>query len=149
MVIKGFVRFECEIKKRKLIEIYERKHIRIEKVKYSDLEKIWSEEFMKILKFKNNSEDMQKLNSKEEIRQALYNKFKNGKATRLYNFFISVVSVGYDEIRKSTSSSVFYRNVKELKELGVDFSQSNFSGVMKLDFDNVINFNPFTAKEVV
>ena len=147
--IKGFIRFECEIKKQKLISIYEKKHINVENVNYEDLKKIWSDEFMKLLKFKNNDENMEKLNSVEKVKEVLYKKFKTCKANRLYNFFISVVSLGYDNMKNNTSSSSFYRNVSELKEIGVDFSQSCFEDVIKLDFDNVVDFNPFTFKEVV
>lgn len=147
--IRGFVRFECEIKKRKLIEIYQRKNIRIENVKYSDLENVWSDEFMKILKFKSNDEDMKRIVSKDEVKKVLYENCKACKANRLYSFFINVLTLGYDEMKNTMNPCTFYRSIRELKELNVDFSQSSFSGVMKLDFDNIVNFNPFTAKEVV
>lgn len=147
--IKGFVRFECEIKKQKLVSIYEKKHINVEIVKYEDLKKIWREEFMKLLKFKDNEENMKKLNTKEEVKKVLYQKFKTCKANRLYNFFISVISVGYEDMKNNTSSSSFYRNISELKEIGVDFTQSSFEDVMKLDFENVVDFNPFIFREVI
>lgn len=149
MRIKGFIRFECEIKKQKLVYIYKRKNIRVESVKYDDLEEVWSSDFMKVLKFSKNNINIQKLNSKDEVKEVLYNKFKSCKANRLYNFFISVVSVGYDEIKKCTDDSTFYRNINELKSIGVDFSQSSFEDVLKLNFNNIVNFNPFLAKEVV
>lgn len=147
--IKGYVRFECEIKKQKLVSIYERNHISLELVNYEDLEKIWREEFMKLLKFKDNDKNMKKLNTKDEVKKLLYERFKSCKANRLYNFFISVISVGYEDMRNNMSSSSFYRNVSELKDIGVDFTQSSFDDVLKVDFNNVIDFNPFLAKEVV
>lgn len=149
MKIKGYVRFECEIKKKKLISIYERKHIRVEKVKYDDLKKVWCNDFMKVLKFENNEKNMKKINNKDEVKKVLYEKFKSCKASRLYNFFISVISVGYDDMKNNMDDSTFYRNIKALKEIGVDFTQSAFEDVLKLDFDNIIDFNPFLAKEVI
>ena len=149
MKIKGYVRFECEIKKQKLIYIYGKKHIRVESVIYEDLKKVWCNEFMKLLKFEKNDKNMKKLTNKEEVKRILYSKYKKCKANRLYNFFISIISVGYDEIKNNTDDSTFYRNVKNLKELGVDFTQSSFEDVLKVDFNNVIDFNPFIMKEVV
>lgn len=147
--IKGFVRFECEIKKQKLISIYGKKHIRVNQVKYEELKNVWRCEFMKLLKFENNDKNLKKINSKDEVKKVLDNNFKKCKANRLYNFFISVLSVGYEEIRRLTDDSTFYRNIKELKNLGVDFSQSSFEDVLKLDFDNIVDFNPFEEREVI
>ena len=49
--IDGFIRFECEVKKKKLESIYNKKYIRVKNVKYSDLKNVWSEEFMKCWKY--------------------------------------------------------------------------------------------------
>ena len=50
-LIKGFIRFECEIKKKFLIKLYNKNHIKIIDIKYENLKNIWSIEFMKLLKF--------------------------------------------------------------------------------------------------
>ena len=48
--IKGFIRFECEIKKKKLKDYYNTNYIRILNVNYKELKEIWRCEFMKLLK---------------------------------------------------------------------------------------------------
>ena len=48
--IKGFIRFECEIKKKKLKYFFEKDYIRIDSIKYSDLKSIWNSEFEKFFK---------------------------------------------------------------------------------------------------
>ena len=53
-LIKGYVRFECEIKSKKLSDYFNSKNVKVIDVKYSNLLKIWREEFMKLLKFDNN-----------------------------------------------------------------------------------------------
>lgn len=145
--IKGFIRFECEIKKRKLIDMYNNKFIRLVNVKYSDLEKVWSDEFMKILKF--DSKNLERVRTKEEVRERLNEKYKSTKALRLYQFFITILNDGYDVVKNDISSSSFYRNISDLKSVGIDFSQSNFNDISTVDFDNIIDFDPFCWKEVL
>lgn len=145
--IQGYIRFECEIKKKKLMTIYNRKFLRLTLIKYDDLEKVWCEEFMKILKFDEKS--IKRVRTKEEVRDRLMENYKNGKALRLYQFFITILNDGYEVVKNEVSSSTFYRNIDDLKSAGVDFSQSNFSDIATVDFDNIIDFDPFTWKEVV
>ena len=56
---------------------------------------------------------------------------------------------GYNNARKQMSSTSFYRNISELKNAGIDFSQNNFDEIAKLDFSNMVDFDPFSWKEVV
>lgn len=145
--IQGFVRFECEIKKRKLNSIYNKKLVRVTLVNYIELEKVWKEEFMKILKF--DEEKRNRVRTKDEVFERLNSVYKKGKATRLYSFFLFVHNDGYSVARLKTSKSVFYRNISDLKECGIDFSQNNFDEIAKLDFSNMIDFDPFSMKEVI
>ncbi len=52
--IDGFIRFECEIKKKKLVNMYNSNYIRIRNINYKELKKVWCEEFMKLLKLFDN-----------------------------------------------------------------------------------------------
>ena len=51
--INGFIRFECEIKKKMLLKLFDKnlKHIKVLNINYEILKKVWCEEFMKLLKF--------------------------------------------------------------------------------------------------
>lgn len=145
--IQGFVRFECEIKKKKLMTIYNKKYLRVTLINYNDLEKVWSDEFMKILKFDEKS--IKRVKTKEEVVERLNNNFKSGKALRLYQFFITIINDGYNDVKNKTSSTSFYRNISDLKSVGIDFSQNDFEEIPRIDFNNIIDFDPFFWKEVI
>ena len=144
-VIKGFVRFECEIKKKMLKIIYgDKKHIKISEVIYSDLKKVWSEEFMKVVKLIRS--DLKIVRNREEVYNRLMEIYKPCKASRLYSFYCSLIVLGQDNVYKKYSSTTYYRNIADLKYARIDFSQS-----IKFMEENEESFyfNPFESKEVV
>ena len=97
---------------------------------------------MKLLKC--NEKELLKLNEKDKIKYILEENYKPVKARNLYNFYLSVLIDGLETVKNSMSSSSYYRNIQELKKSNIDFSQT-----FNIDFDNdIIDFNPFTAKEV-
>lgn len=140
--IKGFIRFEVEIKKKKLVSIYNKRYIRVKDLCYNDLKNIWSEEFMKLLKFYES--DLKIVRSKYEVEKRLNTMYGSKKGNRLYNFYLSLVVDGIDSVKARTSHNMYYTNVRELKKVGVDFSQ-----MLDINFDNVVDFNPFEWKEVL
>jgi len=139
--INGFIRFECEIKKKKLVNMYNLKHINISKVKYEDLKKIWSDEFMKLLKLIKNDLDI--VRNREDVYKRLCSLYKPNKSNLLFNFYCSIQLNGLIDIKKRMSSSSYYRNIKELKNAKIDISQS-----YKIEEISIYNFNPFESKEV-
>ena len=141
--IDGFVRFECEIKKKKLEKIYNRKYIRVNEVFYNDLRDIWSDEFMKLLKMFES--DLFIVRKKEDIKDRLYNLYTERQANLLYNFYICLMADGDISIRERFSRATYYRYIKMLKEAGVDLSQKY---TLELA-DNYVCFNPFEAQEVM
>lgn len=141
--IDGFLRFECEIKKKKLESIYNKKYIRVLEIRYIDLYNIWKEEFMKLLKIFEC--DLKIVRDKESIKDRLYFLYSNRQASILYNFYICLMSDGYDELKNRFSSTTFYRNIKLLKEAGIDLSQRYKLVDVSSDF---IEFNPFSYEEV-
>ena len=141
--IKGFIRFEVEIKKKKLVNLYNKKYIRIRNINYNELKKVWCDEFMKLLKLYDN--DLKKVRNREEVEKRLYDLYGNIKGRRLYNFYLSIIIDGLDLVKNRTSKNVYYKNIRELKIASIDFSQK-----IDLDFEEkFIDFNPFTWKEVV
>lgn len=141
--IDGFVRFECEIKKKKLTDLYNKKFIRVRNVSYKELKNVWCEEFMKLLKLFDN--DLSIISDKKAIEQRLYTLYKERKASILYNFYLSIMVDGLQEVRKRTKKSTYYRNIGELKKANIDFSQT-----YKIDLKKeIVEFNPFEYKEVV
>lgn len=141
--IKGFVRFECEIKKKSLKKVYNMKNIPITKFKYEDLKKIWSEEFMKLLNFIND--DLKIINDRNEVYNILNKIYSSVKARNLYNFYMNIIFDGLQNTKNKVSKSVYYRNIKVLRNLNINLSQR-----IDIDMvDNRIEFNPFEYKEVV
>ncbi len=143
--IFGYIRFELEIKKKKLRSIFnDKKFIRVDSLKYEEFEKIWCEEFMKILKFDNTN--LKKVREKNEVRERLYSMYKSTKASVLYSFYLNILVDGYKTILANTPESTFYRKIKELKNAGIDFSQT---AVLVYEYNELLDFNPFLSKEVV
>lgn len=141
--INGFIRFECEIKKKKLINMYNNKFVRVRNITYEELKKIWSDEFMKLLKLFDT--DMNIISDKKQIENRLYTLYKQQKASILYNFYTSIMVDGLREVKKRTKKSTYYRNIKELKQANIDFSQT-----YKIDLKkDIVEFNPFQYKEVI
>ncbi len=141
--IDGFIRFECEIKKKKLVNMYNTNYVRIRNINYNELKKVWCEEFMKLLKLFDN--DMNIISDKKLIEKRLYTIYNERKASILYNFYLSIMVDGIREVRKRTKKSTYYRNIAELKKSNIDFSQT-----YKIDLKkDIIEFNPFMYKEVV
>lgn len=139
--IKGFIRFECEVKKKMLSKIYNKKHIKIIDISYEKLKEVWCDEFMKLLKFIKN--DLEIVRGREEVRERLNKLYKASKASRLYNFYCAIQLNGLIDTKESMSSSVYYRNIQDLKEAKVDFSQC-----YKIEEKELFYFNPFEFKEV-
>lgn len=142
--IKGFVRFECEIKKKKLQEMYNKKFVRIRDVKYDVLRDVWREEFMKMLNFFES--DLNIVRNKVDIENRLLFLYGDRKGRNLYNFYCTIMVDGVDVVRKNMSKPTFYRKIADLKTAGIDYSQK-FEITLKQD--NLVNFNPFESKEVV
>lgn len=149
--IDGLIRFECEIKKKKLSNYYNKKYIRILNTRYKEFKEIWSNEFMKLLKMFES--DLMKVKSKKEVERRLKTIYPNNndnncmskKANILYNFYLSIMVDGLRNVKDRTKKSTYYRNIKELKNANIDFSQN-----MDLDFNEIVfKFNPFEWEEVV
>lgn len=141
--IDGFIRFECEIKKKKLESIFNKKYIRVNSVSYNVLKNVWSEEFMKLLKLFES--DLYVVRKKEDIKERLYNIYSNRQASSLYNFYICLMADGYNDLRNRYPKNTFYRYIRLLKQAGVDLSQKYTLNLA----DNYVYFNPFEAQEVL
>lgn len=140
--IKGFIRFECEIKKRRLKKFYDSDFVRIINVNYNDLRKIWEDEFRKFFKLVEN--DLVIVKKKEDVKNRLHNLYSPRRAKNLFNFYLILQLEGTRAVKQSTDKSTYYKNLSDLKKANVDFSQK-----LKLDMqDTSIAFNPFECEEV-
>lgn len=140
--ITGFIRFECEIKKKMLQRIYNITNIKLINVKYDDLKNVWSEEFMKIIKLVKN--DLEIVRGREQVKERLNKLYKSSKANRLYNFYCAIQLNGENVVKKDSGKDTYYRNIADLKSARIDFSQS-----YKVQEEEMFYFNPFEYQEVV
>lgn len=141
--IQGFIRFECEIKKKKLEDYFNKKYIRIRNVSYKDLKEIWKCDFMKLLNFFES--DLNIVKNKEDVERRLFTCYSEKRARNLYNFYLSIIVDGYRTVKNRTGRSVFYNNVKDLKSANIDLTQK-----YKVNLERtIIDFNPFEYKEVI
>ena len=140
--IKGFVRFECEIKKRELKKFYNSDYVRIVKVNYSDLRKIWENGFRKFFKLVEN--DLVIVKKKEDVKNRLSSLYSPRRAKTLFNFYLILLLEGTQTVKQNTDKSTYYKNISDLKKANVDFSQK-----LELNMkDTSIVFNPFESEEV-
>lgn len=140
--IQGFIRFECEIKKRKLKQYFHTNYIRVERICYEFLKEIWLQDFQKFFKAIDN--ELTIVKNKEDVKNRLNSLYKPIRAKNLFNFYLLLLIQGIQEIKQTTKKSMFYKNIADLKKANVDFSQ-------KLDIDmtdNRIQFNPFEWIEI-
>jgi len=144
--IQGFVRFECEIKKKRLVDYYNGlKLIRVSKVNYSDMESIWRNEFMKLLKLFDN--DIKIVRGRDAVQKRLVEKYGESSGGDLFNFYLLLIMEGQKTIKNRISKTTYYRKLNLLKQANVDFTQSD----IKIDFeeDKIVDFDPFNYPKVV
>ncbi len=140
--IKGFIRFECEIKKKKLKSTFNKDYIRVITITYQELKEIWKNEFTKLLKILSN--DLEIISNRELVKKRLYSCYKTTRARNLFNFYLLILFQGLQLIKSETNRSMYYKNISDLKKVGIDFSQK-----LNLDMtDNRIIFNPFESDEI-
>lgn len=141
--IKGFIRFECEIKKRKLKDLVNKRYVRVNQVFYKDLKDIWHEEFEKLLKILNT--DLIPIRNQDEVKYRLNNKFKRVRANHLFEFYIHILTRGINDVKGDLDKSSYYKNLSDLKKCGIDFSQNLNLNTTK----DYLDFNPFCSKEIL
>lgn len=162
-VIKGFIRFECSIKKKKLDSVYGKNlfssdlpYVSCSSVKYEDLYKVWSDEFMRLLKIVDSS--FTKVWKKEEVKERLFETYGSKKGMMLYTFYTALLIDGYDSVKKATSSSRFYAKISDLKKAGIDFSRGIANTELVLEVQDKVDefslekdycFNFFGLAEVI
>lgn len=146
--IQGYIRYEVELKKRFLKEFYKKEKIKVIDVKYEDLLKVWEMEFKMLYKFSKDNV----ISDKIKINNRLISMYGCTKGNRLYSFYLQLVCDGERKTKQNfdikNSIRTFYRNLKDIKDAGIDYSQQY--KIQKLSENELIDFNPFmpTNREV-
>ena len=137
--VQGFLRFELEIHKRMLVDLFGKNDIFMNEIDYSFLEKIWKGEFMKLFSMKKEKYITDRL----KVKDMLINEYGKTTGNTLYDFYIRLTTEGESYLKHCSSKSSFYRKRKMLQDVGIDFSkryiiteEDNVSSI-------VLTFNPF------
>ena len=147
--ISNFVRFEVEIKKKKLLSLFKKiygsivKNVRCIDFNYEILENVWVDEFMKVLKVNLNG--LKKVSDKDLVKDRLYMLYGKNYGNNLYSFYLSLCVDGCKSVRQSITKSTYYRKINDLKNADIDFVSNKISIVYNSDNDFV---DIFELKEV-
>lgn len=89
--------------------------------------------------------DLSIINNRSDIKTRIYENYSKRRAKTLYDFYLLIIMQGIQEIKRNTDKSSYYKNISDLKKIGVDFSQK-----LEVDLaDNILQFNPFEEDEVL
>lgn len=127
------IRCEVEIKKNKLKYDFQKKEIKLSELTLNYLESIYKVEIKRLL---NEGEDVRKLKNNNDVRIYLMNNLSGNKFNIIYGFYNDLCINGVDEVKKSISKSTFYRNMKILKNYGINYKNND------IVITNNYQFNP-------
>lgn len=135
--IKGYIRYEVEIKKRFLNTLCSKEDISILDLSYNDFLNVWDIEFKKLYSISKDAT----ISDKIKIKNRLINFYGKLKGNNLYSFYLRLITDGQKNVRNSISKSSYNRKTKELRDLQIDFSQRY--KIQKQKEKGLIDFNPF------
>lgn len=134
---EGIIRYEVEIKKRKLKYDFN-KDVLVKDIDVKYMRNVLEVELKRLL---NEGEYMRKeLKDNEKVRLFLFNVLEKNQFNVVYGFYNDLAINGYEIVRKSMPKSTFYKRLNILKKYGINYKNTNIS----LNINNY-EFNPFTA----
>jgi II/X family phage/plasmid replication protein len=133
---KKVLRFEVEIKKRKL-EYDFLKSVCVYMLSDDYLISVFNNEVDKVLKLVKS--DYELVNDFVNVRDRLEQLYSSQKSKILFAFWNELVIMGYDEVKSRYAKKTFYRHLKDLRESGISFNNSD---IKKVD-DKYSDFIPY------
>lgn len=109
------VRFECEIRKRKMK--YDKIDNRIKYLNDDYFKKVYRDEILKI--YKEGESDMEVVKNVVEVRERLKYVYKLRKANNLFNYWTRIQIEGVNTVKNNVSRMTWYRINNELAAAGV------------------------------
>jgi len=109
------VRFECEIRKRKMK--YDKIDNRLKYINIDYFKKVYRDEVLKI--YKEGESDMEVVKSVVEVRERLKYVYKTRKANNLFNYWSRIQIEGANTVKNNVSRMTWYRITNELADAGV------------------------------
>lgn len=137
---KNMIRAEVQIRKKKLIDLNGGSIMTINDYDYNKIIKLYDDEIFKIYR---NKENNIKYNKADDVMSILLKNFTKNKANTLFAFYTQMQIFDESKVKESVSRASFYRNRKELIDLGIDLKKSDIK-VINEDF---INFIPDSSSK--
>jgi len=123
------IRYECEIKPRKLKEAFGSDTVLIKNLSDERLHDIANHELFRLMK---EDENMEIVRRSDLVLERLHQLYGANQANALYSTWTKLVQFGEDRTKETISRATFYRHKKLLVEAGVSW------------FCSVVNLKPFS-----
>lgn len=123
------IRYECEIKARKLKEVFKSETVLIKDLNDEILHNIANTELFKLMK---EDEKMEIVRRSDLVLERLHQLYGMNQANALYSTWTKLVQFGESRTKETISRATFYRHKKLLIEAGVSW------------FCSVVNLKPFS-----
>jgi II/X family phage/plasmid replication protein len=128
---KGILRIELEIKKKKLMYDLDKDEVLVRDVINYDFEGLFEREILKVLKV---GKEMKICNDSLGVRKRLRMRYGERLGTILYSTWLRLSIEGYESVMRDMSKATFYRHIKQLKDAGVSWLNTD----VVLESDNTI-----------
>lgn len=116
------IRYECEIKHRKLKEVFGDNNILVKELDDDKLHDIANKELLKLMK---EREEMDIVRRSDLVLERLHQIYGINQANALYGTWAKLVQFGEIQTKETMSRATFYRHKKMLVEAGVTWNCSN------------------------
>lgn len=120
----NIIRFEIEIKKKKLQDDYKKKIVKVKDINNDYLKKLYDSENQKIIR---EGEDMRIARTTIEVQNRLKAKYNDSWARILLGTWLKFSAFGEEESKREMPRATFYRHRKMLKDLGISWTGTDIS----------------------
>ncbi len=112
------IRYECEIKIRKLKEVFEHERVLVKYLRDDILHSIAEHELLKIMK---EDDKMEIVRRSDLVLERLHQVYGMNQANALYSTWTKLVQFGEQRTKETLSRATFYRHKKQLIDAGVSW----------------------------
>ena len=126
------IRFECEIKARKLKDVFNKEVVLIKDIEDKILHEISDSELFKLMKEEGDSMDI--VRRSDLVLERLHNLYGFNLGNSLYSTWAQLVQFGEERTKNTMSKPTFYRHKKQLIEAGCSW----FCSTLKLQQFSIV-----------
>jgi II/X family phage/plasmid replication protein len=124
MIANNVIRFEIEVRLRKLKYDMQKNKIYVKDIKDDYLKDLFEKENERVIR---EGEDVKIVNNTYDVRTRLYSELTNRKARTLLGTWMQMAALGEQQTQDSMCRTTFYRHRKELIDLGISWNGTDIS----------------------